>query len=168
MRVRHLQSYLQDQGLIMQSSNLGLDNFNQDGTETDASKDNENTGNGTTNEGGSSSSTAGPGANKSETGAAADGTKKSDGQTGHDSLYSYLSSIGSALASNTSAHQLKKLRGMRIGIDAVFWLRSVHALKDPLADGIGGTPPGIYGFVDKELDAFKRWNITPVFVFQGI
>ncbi|CAE7939761.1 EXO1, partial [Symbiodinium sp. KB8] len=42
------------------------------------------------------------------------------------------------------------------------------ALKDPLADALGGIPPGIFGFVDKELEGFRRVNITPVFVFQGM
>merc|ERR1711959_845542 len=63
---------------------------------------------------------------------------------------------------------LESLRGTRIGIDAVFWLRSIQVLKDPFADALGGVPPGIFGFVDKELDAFKRHNITPLFVFQGM
>lgn len=38
---------------------------------------------------------------------------------------------------------ISKLTGMRVGIDAVFWLRSIQALKDPFADAIGGIPPGI-------------------------
>lgn len=64
--------------------------------------------------------------------------------------------------------RLDQLRGLRIGVDAVFWLRSIQALKDPFADALGGVPPGIFGFVDKELDAFKRHSITPLFVFQGM
>lgn len=56
-----------------------------------------------------------------------------------------------------------------MGVDAVFWLRSIQALKaqkleaclnasseDPFADALGGIPPGIFGFVDKELDSFKE------------
>jgi len=66
------------------------------------------------------------------------------------------------------AGKLEKLRGVRIGVDAVFWLRSIQALKDPFADALGGIPPGIFGFVDKELEAFKRFNVIPVFVFQGV
>jgi len=64
--------------------------------------------------------------------------------------------------------KLEALRGFRIGIDAVYWLRSIQALKDPFADALGGIPPGIFGFVDKELDAFRKCAITPVFVFQGM
>ena len=29
-------------------------------------------------------------------------------------------------------------------------------LQDPFADALGGIPPGIFGFVDKELDFFKE------------
>eukprot|EP00928_Gymnodinium_smaydae_P058849 TRINITY_DN4205_c0_g2_i1.p1 TRINITY_DN4205_c0_g2~~TRINITY_DN4205_c0_g2_i1.p1 ORF type:complete len:756 (-),score=125.96 TRINITY_DN4205_c0_g2_i1:80-2347(-) len=60
------------------------------------------------------------------------------------------------------------LRKMRIGVDAVFWLRSIQALKDPFADALGGIPPGIFGFVEKELDMFRKCVIQPLFVFQGV
>lgn len=64
--------------------------------------------------------------------------------------------------------RLEKLRGTRVGVDAVFWLRSIQALKDPFADALGGIPPGIFGFVDKELESFRRNDIQPLFVFQGV
>jgi len=64
--------------------------------------------------------------------------------------------------------RIDTLRQIKMGMDAVFWLRSIQALKDPFADALGGTPPGIFGFVDKELEAFKRHEITPLFVFQGV
>jgi len=67
-----------------------------------------------------------------------------------------------------SQGKLDSLRNLRVGVDAVFWLRSIQALKDPFADALGGIPPGIFGFVDKELDYFKRAGITPIFVFQGM
>ncbi|CAD7960789.1 unnamed protein product [Amoebophrya sp. A25] len=63
---------------------------------------------------------------------------------------------------------LNKLDGFRLAIDAVFWLRSIKALKDPFADAIGGIPPGIFGFVDKELQQLKRAGIKPLFVFEGM
>lgn len=63
---------------------------------------------------------------------------------------------------------LRDLRNVSVGVDAVFWLRSIQALKDPFADALGGIPPGIFGFVDKELEQFKENNITPYFVFQGV
>lgn len=49
-----------------------------------------------------------------------------------------------------------RLRDVHVGVDAVFWLRSIQALKDPFADALGGIPPGIFGFVDKELDQFRE------------
>mmetsp|Transcript_28659 Transcript_28659/g.66073 ORF Transcript_28659/g.66073 Transcript_28659/m.66073 type:complete len:750 (+) Transcript_28659:129-2378(+) len=64
--------------------------------------------------------------------------------------------------------KLETLKNLRVGVDAVFWLRSIQALKDPFADALGGIPPGIFGFVDKELDAFKKNGINPLFVFQGV
>jgi len=78
--------------------------------------------------------------------------------------------LQSHLADQNLVHQgkLDRLRQVRIGVDAVFWLRSIQALKDPFADALGGIPPGIFGFVDKELEAFKRFGINPLFVFQGV
>jgi len=66
------------------------------------------------------------------------------------------------------AGNLESLRGFRVGIDAVYWLRCIQALKDPFADAIGGVLPGIFGFVDKELELFRRCGITPIFVFEGM
>jgi len=78
--------------------------------------------------------------------------------------------LQSHLAEQSLVHtgKLDKLRNVRIGVDAVFWLRSIQALKDPFADALGGIPPGIFGFVDKELEMFKRNNVVPLFVFQGV
>lgn len=64
--------------------------------------------------------------------------------------------------------KMDNLRKLKVGVDAVFWLRSIQALKDPFADALGGIPPGIFGFVDKELELFKRHDITPMFIFQGV
>mmetsp|Transcript_90628 Transcript_90628/g.259153 ORF Transcript_90628/g.259153 Transcript_90628/m.259153 type:complete len:760 (-) Transcript_90628:224-2503(-) len=78
--------------------------------------------------------------------------------------------LQSHLAEQGLVHQgrLERLRGVRVGVDAVFWLRSIQALKDPFADALGGIPPGIFGFVDKELEAFRKHEIQPLFVFQGV
>eukprot|EP00494_Astrolonche_serrata_P031311 UN31580 len=78
--------------------------------------------------------------------------------------------LQSHLQDQQLVHQCKidRLRGARVGVDAVFWLRSIQALKDPFADALGGIPPGIFGFVDKELEQFKRNDIQPIFVFQGV
>jgi len=78
--------------------------------------------------------------------------------------------LQSHLADSSLVHQgkLERLKGVRVGVDAVFWLRSIQALKDPFADALGGIPPGIFGFVDKELEAFRKHDIQPLFVFQGV
>mmetsp|Transcript_31504 Transcript_31504/g.67655 ORF Transcript_31504/g.67655 Transcript_31504/m.67655 type:complete len:752 (-) Transcript_31504:127-2382(-) len=78
--------------------------------------------------------------------------------------------LQSHLSEQGLVHQnrLDKLKGARIGVDAVFWLRSIQQLKDPFADALGGIPPGMFGQVDKELESFKKYDIRPLFVFQGI
>eukprot|EP00929_Paragymnodinium_shiwhaense_P066489 TRINITY_DN3335_c0_g2_i1.p1 TRINITY_DN3335_c0_g2~~TRINITY_DN3335_c0_g2_i1.p1 ORF type:complete len:750 (+),score=223.17 TRINITY_DN3335_c0_g2_i1:132-2381(+) len=78
--------------------------------------------------------------------------------------------LQSHLADQHLVHQnrLDQLQGARVGVDAVFWLRSIQALKDPFADALGGIPPGIFGFVDKELEMFKKHQIQPLFIFQGV
>jgi len=78
--------------------------------------------------------------------------------------------LQSHLAEQGLIHQgkLQTLQGLRIGVDVIHWLRSIHALKDPFADALGGVPPGIFGFVDRELELFRKVNIFPIFVFQGM
>jgi len=78
-------------------------------------------------------------------------------------LQSHLADQGLILTA-----KLENLSGVRVVIDAVYWLRSIQALKDPFADALGGIPPGIFGFVDRELESFRLHNISPVFVFQGM
>lgn len=62
----------------------------------------------------------------------------------------------------------ESLRGLRVGIDATCWLRSIQMLKDPYADALGGCPPGLFGIVGKELENFQKLNIHPMFVFDGM
>eukprot|EP00922_Rhytidocystis_sp_ex-Travisia-forbesii_P053247 GHVS01078961.1.p1 GENE.GHVS01078961.1~~GHVS01078961.1.p1 ORF type:complete len:921 (+),score=193.14 GHVS01078961.1:386-3148(+) len=64
--------------------------------------------------------------------------------------------------------KLDGLRGMRVGVDAVYWLRTLQGLKDPLADPIGGLPPSLFGVLDQQIELFHRHEIHPVFVFQGM
>eukprot|EP00440_Ansanella_granifera_P034923 gb/GFBE01037884.1/.p1 GENE.gb/GFBE01037884.1/~~gb/GFBE01037884.1/.p1 ORF type:complete len:731 (+),score=127.65 gb/GFBE01037884.1/:1-2193(+) len=67
-----------------------------------------------------------------------------------------------------SIQRIEQLSGLKLGIDAIYWLRSIQALKDPFADALGGVPPALFSIIDKEIDAFRHHNITPVFVFKGI
>ena len=63
---------------------------------------------------------------------------------------------------------LESLRGLRVGFDAVYWLRSMHMLKDPYADPLGGCPPGMFPVIARELEQLTKLNIHPVFVFDGM
>lgn len=66
------------------------------------------------------------------------------------------------------ASPVSNLKGLKIGLDTAFWLRSIQKLKDPLADALGGLPPGIFELLEKELTRFQRMGMTPVFLFEGI
>ena len=61
-----------------------------------------------------------------------------------------------------NSSKLSQLQGLKIGLDAAFWLRSIQKLKDPFADALGGIPPGLFGMLDRELEQFKKHKITPV------
>ena len=63
---------------------------------------------------------------------------------------------------------MESLRGLRIGIDANFWLRTISGLKDPFAEPLGGCSPGMFGVIAQALDFLGKWDIHPVFVFDGI
>ncbi len=67
-----------------------------------------------------------------------------------------------------SSTPIESLKGLRVGIDTAFWLRSIQMLKDPYADALGGCPPGLFGVITKELDSFAQLNIHPIFVFDGM
>ncbi len=55
-----------------------------------------------------------------------------------------------------------------MALDATCWLRSIQMLKDPYADALGGCSPGLFGAVNKELDNLSKFNIQPIFVFDGM
>lgn len=63
---------------------------------------------------------------------------------------------------------VQQLCGLRLGIDVVFWLRSLSDLKEPLAEPIGGLPPNFFGVLDEQIANFNNHQIKAVFVFQGI
>lgn len=63
---------------------------------------------------------------------------------------------------------LSDLAGLRIGLDATYWLRTIQMLKDPFADAIGGAPPCMFETIDRELQQLQRAKIHPVFVFEGM
>jgi len=63
---------------------------------------------------------------------------------------------------------MEALRGIRIGIDTVHWLRTIMLLKDPFADALGGCPPNLFPVIAIELDHLAKYDIHPVFIFEGM
>ncbi|KAK2198036.1 bifunctional Post-transcriptional regulator MKT1 [Babesia duncani] len=59
-------------------------------------------------------------------------------------------------------------RGMRIGIDAIYFFRSLKGVTDPLSDASNSLSPGFFASVDEQLQAMDRLQIQPLFVFQGM
>ncbi|KEP67277.1 UNVERIFIED_CONTAM: XPG N-terminal domain-containing protein [Hammondia hammondi] len=64
--------------------------------------------------------------------------------------------------------KIEALADMRLGVDAVFWLRSLASLKDPLAEAIGGLPPSLFAVLAQQVALFKEHKIPTFFVFQGL
>ena len=62
---------------------------------------------------------------------------------------------------------LTHLRGLRLGIDGTHWLKKVMS-KEPFAMAMGGVPWNLRGLVERELERFRTFGITPVFVFGGL
>lgn len=79
------------------------------------------------------------------------------------SLQTYLANQGLV---NTGS--LDELKGFRIGVDAVYWLRTLPNLKDPLADAIGGLPPSVFGVLDTNIQLLNKHSMSMIFVFQGM
>eukprot|EP01068_Selenidium_serpulae_P016438 Selendium_serpulae@DN6298_c0_g1_i2.p1 len=63
---------------------------------------------------------------------------------------------------------LDELQGLRVGIDVVFWLRSLWQLKEPFTLAIGGLPPHLFGILDEQIRLLSEKSIKAVFVFQGM
>mmetsp|Transcript_43019 Transcript_43019/g.113106 ORF Transcript_43019/g.113106 Transcript_43019/m.113106 type:complete len:735 (+) Transcript_43019:72-2276(+) len=55
-----------------------------------------------------------------------------------------------------------------VGVDAEYFLRSSVAVSDVFTEALGGMPTALFGILDRELAAWTRAGITPVFVFSGI
>lgn len=79
------------------------------------------------------------------------------------SLQTYLANQGLVQSS-----PLTLLKKKRIGVDAVFWLRTLSNLKDPLAAAVGGLPASVLGVLDKNLAQLEKLNISTLFVFEGM
>ncbi|KAL8436332.1 hypothetical protein ACSSS7_001883 [Eimeria intestinalis] len=63
---------------------------------------------------------------------------------------------------------LCELEGQRIGVDAVYWLRGVHAFGDPLLPATGETRISLLSALKTEVHLLRKAGLFPVFVFRGI
>lgn len=60
------------------------------------------------------------------------------------------------------------MKNTRLGIDANHYLsRLVGFKKEQFLDAIGGFPYSLKAYIESDLQIFKEYNITPVFVFSG-
>lgn len=66
--------------------------------------------------------------------------------------------------SDTSS--LQQLEGCRVAIEASHYIQRLP--KEPLLPALGGLPFSFRQAVDAELQQFKRHNIEPFFVFNGL
>ncbi|ORM40772.1 Uncharacterized protein BXIN_2308 [Babesia sp. Xinjiang] len=63
---------------------------------------------------------------------------------------------------------LNVLRGMRLGIDAVYFFRSLKGICDPLSEVGGSLAPTFVGVVEENVAQLERFGIQPLFVFEGM
>ncbi|KAF8822290.1 XPG N-terminal domain-containing protein [Cardiosporidium cionae] len=78
--------------------------------------------------------------------------------------------LSSYLSDEKHRHKLnlEELRGIRLGIDALSWLRSLTKLKDPYLSILGGLPLSLFPVIEHQLSLFKKFDIEPIFIFDGI
>lgn len=71
--------------------------------------------------------------------------------------------------STTATFSLEILRHARVGVDMGHYIgRLLHYRKENLLDAVGGFPSSILQSIQSDLDLFAEFEITPVFVFQGL
>ncbi|CAI2168817.1 8627_t:CDS:10 [Funneliformis geosporum] len=65
---------------------------------------------------------------------------------------------------------LSLLKDSRLGIEGTHWLRKLlqTSAKESATTALGGIPIGLRSAIEKELELFKSYGITPVFVFNGL
>ncbi|GIX64354.1 XPG N-terminal domain-containing protein [Babesia caballi] len=63
---------------------------------------------------------------------------------------------------------LSVLRGMRVGIDAVYFFRSLKGICDPLSEVGGSLPPTYISVFEENVAQLERLGIQPLFVFEGM
>eukprot|EP01006_Ploeotia_vitrea_P042150 TRINITY_DN66608_c10_g1_i2.p1 TRINITY_DN66608_c10_g1~~TRINITY_DN66608_c10_g1_i2.p1 ORF type:complete len:825 (-),score=29.71 TRINITY_DN66608_c10_g1_i2:68-2485(-) len=63
---------------------------------------------------------------------------------------------------------LSKLKDTTLCVDGHHWLKGLNNIDEPWHMAMGGLPLGLTAAVDEELQKFKKANIKPFFVFNGI
>lgn len=63
---------------------------------------------------------------------------------------------------------LSVCNGMRIGVDALYFFRTLKSLKDPLCEVSNSLSSAYAHVVDEQLALFDKCGIKPLFVFQGM
>ncbi|XP_952843.1 uncharacterized protein TA09370 [Theileria annulata] len=59
-------------------------------------------------------------------------------------------------------------RGMRLGIDAVYFFKSLKSLNDPLSDAYASLSPSFIPCLEEQLNLMMALELQPLFVFQGM
>jgi len=84
------------------------------------------------------------------------------------------------LAQDSHLHQssqLEQLRNQHVGIEAAEYLRVLPRLKiegiqrkifEELPAALGGYPFGYAAVIDRTVEIWREYNITPIFIFSGL
>ncbi|UKK02479.2 hypothetical protein MACK_002572 [Theileria orientalis] len=63
---------------------------------------------------------------------------------------------------------LSVCKGMRVGLDAVYFFKSIKALNDPLSDVYSSLSGSFVATLDEQLKLLESLDLQPLFVFQGM
>lgn len=65
-------------------------------------------------------------------------------------------------------HPIESLKNTTLGIDVNHYVsRLLSSKKEQFLDAIGGFPISLKLYLESDLEIFKEYNITPVFIFNG-
>ena len=69
------------------------------------------------------------------------------------------------------AAKLEELAGYKIAIEASWYLQNLldtPPAKEPLLSALGGLPFWLKAEIEEDLDQWKKYNVTPLFIFDGL
>ncbi|EGC37142.1 hypothetical protein DICPUDRAFT_94141 [Dictyostelium purpureum] len=79
----------------------------------------------------------------------------------------FKTKLSEYLEKNTKTSNIELLNDYRIGIEAMPWLLKLP-VQEPFQITMGGLPLTLADTLQKELDKFKKANIKPFFLFNGL